>query len=206
MSLILYGRMLSPFARRVAIWCQLQNRAYESRPLMVNGPDFEELKKINPLGRVPILVTEDGDTLIETAAITDWLDDTAPEALRLVPATGAARREVLQGVAYANSTVEKGVSLVYDKNRRPPELHWSEWIERLEGQITAALGVLESKAPTEGWLGGDRPNAADVAFVIAHDFIKATNAYLVEGKFPRLAAMSAMAADVEAFTATAPAA
>ena len=186
MSLILYGRMLSPFARRVAIWCQLQNRAYESRPLMVNGPDFEELKKINPLGRVPILVTEDGDTLIETAAITDWLDDTAPEALRLVPATGAARREVLQGVAYANSTVEKGVSLVYDKNRRPPELHWSEWIER--------------------WLGGDRPNAADVAFVIAHDFIKATNAYLVEGKFPRLAAMSAMAADVEAFTATAPAA
>lgn len=206
MSLILYGRMLSPFARRVAIWCQLQNRAYESRPLMVNGPDFEELKKINPLGRVPILVTEDGDTLIETAAITDWLDDTAPEALRLVPATGAARREVLQGVAYANSTVEKGVSLVYDKNRRPPELHWSEWIERLEGQITAALGVLESKAPTEGWLGGDRPNAADVAFVIAHDFIKATNAYLVEGKFPRLAAMSAMAADVEAFKATAPAA
>ena len=38
MSLILYGRMLSPFVRRVAIWCRLQDRAYESRPLMVKGP------------------------------------------------------------------------------------------------------------------------------------------------------------------------
>lgn len=206
MSLILYGRMLSPFARRVAIWCRLQGREYESRPLMVNGPDFEELKKINPLGRVPALVIDGGEVLIETSAITDWLDDTAPDGLRLVPATGPARREVLQGVAYANSAVEKAVSLVYDKNRRPKELHWGEWIERLEGQITAALAVLESKAPAEGWLGGDRPNAADVTFVIAHDFVMATNPYLVEGKFPRLAALSAMAADVEAFKATAPAA
>ena len=206
MSLILYGRMLSPFVRRVAIWCRLQDRAYESRPLMVNGPDFEELKKINPLGRVPVLIAEDGEMMIETGAITDWLDDTAPEALRLVPATGPARREVLQGVAYANSAVEKGVSLVYDKNRRPAELHWAEWIERLEGQITAALEVLEAKAPAEGWLGGARPNAADVAFVIAHDFLLAVHPHLIEGKFPRLAAMSAMAADVEAFKATAPAA
>ncbi len=206
MSLILYGRMLSPFVRRVAIWCRLQNRAYESRPLMVNGPDFEELKKINPLGRVPVLIAEDGEMMIETGAITDWLDDTAPEALRLVPATGPARREVLQGVAYANSAVEKAVSLVYDKNRRPAELHWAEWIERLEGQISAALTVLESKAPAEGWLGGNRPDAADVAFVIAHDFILAVHPHLVEGKFPRLAAMAAMAADVEAFKATAPAA
>ncbi|SFI49750.1 glutathione S-transferase family protein [Albimonas pacifica] len=206
MSLILYGRMLSPFVRRVAIWCRLQNRAYESRPLMVNGPDFEELKKINPLGRVPVLIAEDGEMMIETGAITDWLDDTAPEALRLVPATGPARREVLQGVAYANSAVEKGVSLVYDKNRRPAELHWAEWIARLEGQISAALAVLEAKAPAEGWLGGNRPNAADVAFVIAHDFILAVHPHLIEGKFPRLAAMAAMAADVEAFKATAPAA
>lgn len=206
MSLILYGRMLSPFVRRVAIWCQLQGRAYENRPLMVNGPDFEELKKINPLGRVPVLIPEDGEIMIETAAITDWLDDTAPEGLRLVPASGPARREVLQGVAYANSAVEKGVSLVYDKNRRPAQLHWAEWIARLEGQITAALQVLESKAPESGWLGGNRPNAADVAFVIAHDFIYATNPYLVAGKFPRLSAMAAMAADVAAFKATAPAA
>ena len=206
MSMILYGRMLSPFVRRVATWCRLQGRAYESRPLMVNGPDFEDLKKVNPLGRVPALVDETGYLMVETHAIVDWLEDTAPEALRLIPATGDARRDVLQRMSYAHNTVEKGVALVYDKNRRPAELHWNDWISRLEGQISAGLGEVEARCPAEGWIGGDRPNGADVTFVIAHDFIMATNPYLVEGKFPRLAALAAMAADVEAFKATAPAA
>jgi glutathione S-transferase len=42
--MILYGRNLSPYARRVAIWCALQGRDIERRELMVAGPDFEEIK------------------------------------------------------------------------------------------------------------------------------------------------------------------
>ena len=49
--MILYGRDLSPFVRRIAIWCALQGRELERRPLMVSGPDFEELKGLNPVGR-----------------------------------------------------------------------------------------------------------------------------------------------------------
>ena len=46
MATILYGRDLSPFARRVAVWAALQGVALERRPLMVNGPDFETLKTV----------------------------------------------------------------------------------------------------------------------------------------------------------------
>lgn len=204
MTMILYGRDLSPFARRVAIWCALQGRELERRKLTVGGPDFEALKEINPVGRVPILIPEDGEPLIETAAIIDWLEDTAPEGKRLVPAAGAPRRAVMQAMAYGNSTVEKGVALVYEKNRRPEQYQWSDWRERLEGQISGGLSWLDARAPEQGWLGGEAPNGADVCFVIAHDFLRATNPYLLEGLYPRLSAFAERADAHPAFSETRP--
>jgi len=204
MSLILYGRNLSPFARRVAIWCALQGREVERRKLLVTGPDFETLKGINPVGRVPALVTDDGVTLIETAAITDWLEDSAPPEARILPATGPARRDALQELAYANGAAEKGVALVYEKNRRPEQFQWPDWRARLEGQITGALRTLEAHAPAEGWLGGGTPGAGDIGFVIAHDFIAATNPYLLEPGYPKLSGLAARANATPAFGDTLP--
>ncbi|MFT6775676.1 MAG: glutathione S-transferase [Paracoccaceae bacterium] len=203
--MILYGRDLSPFTRRVAIWCALQEREVERRPLMVQGEDFETLKTVNPVGRVPILQLEDGANLIETWAICDWLEDIAPEGARLIPATGVARRDVLQEVAFANSVVEKGVALVYDKNRRPEHLHWADWQSRLAGQIEGGLRALEAHCPEDGWLAGrNRPMAGDVAFVIAHDFIAVTNPQLLEIGVPKLVALAARANATPAFGASKP--
>jgi glutathione S-transferase len=204
MPMILYGRNLSPFARRVAIWCALQGREVERRPLTVAGEDFEKLKEINPVGRVPILVPEDGEPMIETSAIIDWLEDTAPEGRRLIPATGDARRKVMQEMAFGNSVVEKGVALVYEKNRRPEEYQWADWRARLEGQIAGGLAELEARAPEDGWLGGEAPNGADICFVIAHDFIKATNPYLLDAGYPKLKALAGRADSHAAFSETDP--
>lgn len=201
--MILYGRNMSPFTRRVAVWCTLQGREPERRKLTVAGDDFERIRALNPVGRVPVLVLDDGAVLIETSAIIDWLEETAPEGRRLLPASGVARRDALQLIACANSTAEKAVALVYEKNRRPPELHWPEWVARLEGQISGGLAALEQRTP-EGWFGGDAPNGPDIAFVIAHDFIIATNPHLLEGKFPKLAAMAARAQALPAFSQTMP--
>lgn len=188
--MILYGRDLSPFARRVAVWCALQGRALERRPLMVTGEDFETLKGVNPLGRVPILQLDDGTTLVETFAILDWLEDSAPESVRLLPATGVARRDAMQELAYANSTTEKAVALVYEFNRRPEEYRWPEWKARLEGQLAGGLKAMETHAPEQGWLGGDKPGGGDVCFVVTYDFIRATNPYMLEAGYPKLAALS----------------
>ncbi|HKK34889.1 MAG TPA: glutathione S-transferase family protein [Paracoccaceae bacterium] len=204
MPLILYGRSLSPFARRIAIWCALQDREVERRKILVTGEDFETLKGLNPVGRVPVLETEDGAHLIETAAIIDWLEDTAPEGKRVLPATGAARRDAMQEMAFGNSVVEKGVALVYEKNRRPEEFQWPEWRARLEGQIAGGLAAIEAHAPADGWLGGEGPGAGDVAFVIAHDFLAATNPYLLEAGYPKLKALAARADALPAFAESRP--
>lgn len=204
MPLILYGRSLSPFARRVAIWCALQGREVERRKILVTGEDFETLKGLNPVGRVPVLETEDGAHLIETAAIIDWLEDTAPEGRRVLPATGAARRDAMQEMAFGNSVAEKGVALVYEKNRRPEEFQWPEWRARLEGQIKGGLAAMEAHAPEDGWLGGEGPGAGDVAFVVAHDFLKATNPYLLGEGYPKLKALAARADALPAFAESRP--
>ena len=106
--MILYGRNLSPFTRRVLIWCRMQGRAVEQRPLAATEPaDAEAIRAVNPVGRVPTLVLEDGTALTESFAICDWLEETAPEGKRLIPASGTARRDCMQRIATAHSTTER---------------------------------------------------------------------------------------------------
>lgn len=202
--MILYGRNLSPFARRVAIWCALQGRAIERREIPVAGEAFEEIKRYNPVGRVPVLVLDDGTPLIETFAICDWLEETALEARRLLPQGGKLRRECLQVIALANSVSEKAVAMVYERNRRPEGLHWPEWQDRVAGQIRGGLAALDVGIPQEGFYGGDGPNGADIAAVCAYDFIAEMNPWLLEPGYPRLGALAARARRLDAFASTMP--
>jgi len=160
--MILYGRNLSPFVRRVAIWCGLQGRKIERREITVAGDDFEEIKKHNPVARVPILILDDGTHLIESFAICDYLDETAPNDTRLIPDSGAARMDCLQRLALAQSTAEKSVAMVYERNRRPEEFHWRDWQQRVAGQVQGGLAELDRVVPDEGWSGGSGPDGGDI--------------------------------------------
>jgi glutathione S-transferase len=204
--MILYGRNLSPFARRVAVWCALQGRAVERRELTVMGEDFEKIRAVNPVVRVPALVLDDGTKLIETFAICDWLEETAPEGKRLIPERREARRECLQRLGLANSVAEKAVAMVYERNRRPEELHWREWQQRVAGQVRGGLAELDARVPGEGWSRDGGPDGGDVAAVIAYQFVEATNPWLLEPGYPRLKALVERAMQIEAFSSTKPAA
>ena len=203
--MILYGRDLSPFARRLAIFCALQDHKIERQSILVQGEDFDRLKTMNPVGRVPVLVLDDGTELAESYAIGDWLDETSPNGKRMLPASGVERRAAYQRLAVASGTAEKGVALVYDKNRRPEEFHWSEWQRRLVGQIQGGLSAIEAALPDAGWSGPDGPDAGDVAAVIAYQFVEVTNPWVLEPGFPGLAAFVERAmAEIPAIADTKP--
>jgi glutathione S-transferase len=202
--MILYGRNLSPYVRRVAIWCALQGRDIERRELMVSGPDFDEIKAHNPVARVPILILNDGTHLIETFAICDYLDETAPNGTRLIPDSGAARMECLRRLAVANSTAEKAVAMVYEKNRRPEEFHWPDWQDRVAGQTQGGLAELDKVVPAEGWSGANGPDGGDIAAIIVYQFVENMNPWLLEPGYPRLAALATRGMEIEAIAATKP--
>src|SRR6202035_4154671 len=98
--MILIGMFDSPFVRRVAVSMNLLQMPFEHRNWSV-GKDFELIRQFNPLGRVPALVLTDGDTLIESGTILDFLDESAGPERALLPRSGEPRREALRIIAIA---------------------------------------------------------------------------------------------------------
>ena len=197
--MILHGGRLSPFVRRVELWLAIQQRPFERNYVSVFDPDFGGLRAINPLGRVPVLVLDDGTSLFETSAIVDYLDETAPAGRRLVPAGGQARLQMLQGIALAHGIAEKTVALVYETSRRPADLQWSDWQQRIEAQIQSGLIALEER------IGTATPvEAVGLSAICAYDMVACKFPALVGTALPRLARLSEQANALPAFGATHP--
>jgi glutathione S-transferase len=170
--LILIGMFDSPFVRRVAISMNLLGIDFEHRNWSV-GKDFELIRQFNPLGRVPTLVQPDGETLVESAAILDFLDQQAGPERALLPPSGKQRREALRILAIATGAAEKGVSQIYETVFRPPEKRHQPWVERCHTQMHAALAELNrmSLARTGAWLIGDRMSQADITATCVFTFL-----------------------------------
>jgi glutathione S-transferase len=101
--MILIGQFDSPFVRRVAIALEIYGFGYEHRPWSTFG-NGELIAPYNPLRRVPTLVLDGGESLIESAAILDYLDELAGPAKALIPDAGPVRREALRVCALAKPT------------------------------------------------------------------------------------------------------
>ncbi len=201
--MILIGRYLSPFTRRVAVSMRLLGQPYRHDPL-ATATDKEAIRKVNPLARVPALVLDDGEVLIDSAAILDYIDEAVGPESALIPARGAERRRVLRLVALALGAAEKAVSAIYELTRRPPEKMHAPWVEECKQQVEGGLAEIEA-ACGDGWLVGGRITQADISAVCAMEFVrKVLPELLADGRFPRLEALSARAHALPAFAETRP--
>ena len=139
--MILIGQYDSPFVRRVGIALTLYGFSFEHRPWPVFG-DAGEIRRYNPLVRVPTLVLDNGEVLIESHSILDYLDSLAPAGRALFPQTEPARRQALKIAALATGLGEKAVSLFYEQRLHSQV---SEvWVNRCRSQIADTLGALEA--------------------------------------------------------------
>lgn len=163
--MILVGQMDSPFVRRVAVTMNLYAMAFDREILSVFA-DADEVRKINPLGKVPALILRNGETLFDSQMIIDFLDETAGPDQALTPPGGAERRAVLGCVAVSLGMAEKVVGLNFETKQRPPETIDNGVIARLQGQVTSALEWLETYQP-DPWLCGQAMTQADVTAVSA---------------------------------------
>jgi glutathione S-transferase len=162
--MILIGMFDSPFARRVAISAALLHLPFEHRNWSV-GRDFDRIREFNPLGRVPALVLDTGETLIESTMILDYLDDQAGPARALLPTSGVARRQAQRYIALATGAVDKGIHVVIERVFRPADKHHAAWTDRCRLQVHGALTELDRLCVTTGdreWLLGPVMTQADV--------------------------------------------
>ena len=169
--MILIGRNVSPFVRRVASVMRLLKIDFEQR-FLATADSIQDIAKFNPLGRVPSLVLDDSEILIDSSAIIDYLLELKDQNRDLLPKTGSERRSILRTVAIAHGVMEKGVASSYEQTRRSPEKVSDEWLSYLQKQIIWGLEDLERKAEhTSEWLHGDRLTLADVTSICAFDYI-----------------------------------
>jgi glutathione S-transferase len=160
--MFLIGQYDSPFVRRVAIALRLYGLAFEHRPWSTFG-EGDRIAPYNPLRRVPTLVLEGGEALIESTAILDYLDELVGPDKAMIAGSGPARRHALKVCALATGLGDKAVSLLYERVLRKDAS--KIWVERCEAQIGGVLEVLEKQRATIGspyWFG-ERIGHADIA-------------------------------------------
>lgn len=196
--MILIGQYDSPFVRRVGIALTLYGLPFEHRPWSIFG-DVERIQPYNPLIRVPTLVLDNGEVLIESHSILDYLDSLVPTDRAMFPATEPARHQALKIAALATGLAEKAVSLFYELrlHKEASDL----WVNRCRSQISAVLSVLESdrmKKAGEYWFH-DRVGHADIAVAVVLRFLAEAHPGLISmTDFP---ALNAHAARLEALPA-----
>src|SRR5258707_6964429 len=144
--MILIGMFDSPFVRRVAVSMNLLKLTYEHRNRSV-GRDFELIRQFNPLGRVPALVQADGDTLIESAAILDFLDEAAGPERALLPRSGDLRRDALRVIAVAIGGAGKGATQGDENPFPPPPKRYRTLVERCHTPTPPAPPELRPACP-----------------------------------------------------------
>ena len=193
--MFLIGQYDSPFVRRVAIAMRLYGVKFDHRPWSTFG-DAEKIAPYNPLRRVPTLVLDSGEALIESHIILDYLDELVGEEKAMIAPHGAERRRHLRLCALATGLGDKSVSLVYESVLRKEQLKL--WVDRCEAQILGALDVLETEreaVKTPYWFG-ERIGHADIAVACMLRFTGEAHPHLFTAA--RHPALSAHAATCEA--------
>jgi glutathione S-transferase len=199
--MILVGQYDSPYVRRVAVSLRVLGFAYEHDTRSVFA-DFDAMREVNPLGRIPSLVLDDGEVLIDSAAILDWLDQTVGAECALLPPAGPARRRSLRLIALATGAIDKIGAAAYERLIRPAALRWPEWIERCRTQGAGALAALAA----EPWPVGKALGQAEITTACMLRYVALADPELLPpGRHPSLDALSARCEALPEFEATWPA-
>jgi glutathione S-transferase len=202
--MLLIGVNRSPFTRRVAITLHVYGVSFEQRELS-GFANRDDVRRTNPLGRIPALVLDDGETLIDSGAIIDHLDEVYGRERALTPPAGADRRAVLKIAAMMMGACEKFLHAAYERNQRPADKRHQPWIDDCIAQATHALTAVEAMiGPEQGYLLLGRLTQADVTAFITERLGRVIGGIDTDAQMPRLRALTRRLAEHPAFRATEP--
>lgn len=160
---------LSPFVRKVRIAAMelgLNDRIelvpIVSSPVAMNP----ELTKLNPLGKLPALVTDDGDLLFDSPVIVDYLDALAGGG-KIIPAKGAERWRAKRLEATCDGICDAAILVRYEMALRPAEKQWPEWITNQNAKVTQSLDAIEGQS----WTFDDKFDVGKISIVCALGYL-----------------------------------
>ena len=143
--MILYSTPTSPFGRKVKIAAMVHGLS--ERLTVLRGDPWsadDDLRKINPLGKMPVLIPDGGAAVYDSGVILDYFD-TLLDRPRLFPMEHHIETRTMH--ALCNGLIEAGLLVTYERQRRPEAFRHAPWIEHQLGKIARGLSVIAHSPP-----------------------------------------------------------
>lgn len=156
----LIGSYTSPFVRKISVMLLEKGIVFE----FVNDPPYEpdsRVKEYNPLGKVPALVTDDGDVYYDSRVIAEYL-----ELLAVTPAFLPTDRHALLAIHQIEvlaDGVTEAAATMFRESQRPAGKQDENVILRHREKVQRGLDALEKLAQEKVWLNGETLTLADIA-------------------------------------------
>ncbi len=203
----LIGMLDSPYVRRVPISMHCRGVPFEHEAVSVVST-FEQFRRINPVVKAPTLICPDGEVLMDSSLILQFIEATHSQAhgqgCQLWLTDAQAMQHDFRALSLAMAACDKGVQSIYERNLRPADKPHGPWLERVRGQFVAALAGLEQAAArrpdTLAPTGGQPTRQAGITAAIAWQFVGQVEPSLAQvAKHPALATLAEQMEATEAF-------
>ena len=164
----LIGSYTSPFVRKVRV--VLAEKKIEA-DFVIDSPWTPEtlVPDVNPLGKIPVLVLDDGTPLFDSRVIVEYLDNVTPNN-KLMPAPNRERMEVKRWEALADGLVEAGVAAFLEA-KRPDGEKSPSWIARQQEKIQRTLDYMAKELGENSWCMGTHFSLADIAMGVSLGYL-----------------------------------
>lgn len=156
----LIASLTSPYVRKIRVLLLEKGIPFE----LVNDPPWEATTHVtdfNPLGKVPALLTDDGEVFFDSPIIADYLETLGVYAPEL-PADAMAALRIRQTEALADGMTDAAVVWLLE-TRRPADKQMPEVIDRQRGKVSRGLDQLEKRLAGKEWLHSEGFSRADIA-------------------------------------------
>jgi glutathione S-transferase len=145
--MILRSSPASPFGRKVRIAIALLGFDKDVKVEPADTGDVSDSVRLqNPLGKIPVLLVEDGNAYYDSRVILEYLDHRAG-GYKIVPRDAVARLGALRLQALCDGLLDASILTVYEARWRKSETHEPKWLEHQAGKVSRALATLEASPP-----------------------------------------------------------
>jgi len=199
--MILRSAPPSPFGRKIVIALSLLGLDDVKIEATDTMDASSPLRQQNPLGKIPVLIDEDGSSYFDSRVILEYLDERAGGG-KIIPRAAAQRLPALRLQALCDGLIDASILAVYEGRWRPTEKHEAKWLEHQAGKVERALAFLEA-APPPIAANGELPHVGQIALACALGYRDLRFAGTWRKDHPRLVGwLEQFAARVPAFAAT----
>lgn len=165
----LIGSLTSPYTRKARVVLAEKRIDYDFE---IDSPwnAGTRVPEFNPLGKIPVLVLDDGTTLFDSRVIVEYLDNVTPVS-RLIPETNRHRIQVKRWEALTDGICDASAAIFLEQKRAAKQRS-PDWIARQQGKVRLGLAAAAQELGEKSWCDGEAYSLADIALGCALGYLE----------------------------------